>query len=244
MSRKTTSASLLFALVLAACRGNDNPPPPMPAFGNLPDVSSFAASPSDQFIVDAAALAKVSRAHPYNGAGTSCAHTGAHLHFPDTGLDYRVEMRAPADGVVARITPCFNLGNGNDKFEVDIAVATHNAEPLLFEFSLEPFAGLQCQSNPDFYKQFIFVSLGQTVKKGDVIALLLKKGGIGGDATHVHFDLQDMQSGAFHCPNIFTDGIESSFAAVYGSETCILVPFGPSAGFCYQPAAGEDLTGL
>jgi hypothetical protein len=244
MSPKTTWAFLLFALVLAACKGKDNPPLPMSAFSNLPDVASFAASPSDQFIVDTAGLSKVSRAHPYKGAGTSCPHTGAHLHFKDDVSDYRVEMRAPADGVVARITPCFNLGNGNDKFEVDIAVATHNGEPLLFEFSLEPFAGLQCQSNADFYKQFIFVSLGQTVKKGDVIALLLKKVGIGGDATHVHFDLQDMQSGAFHCPNIFTAAIESSFAGVYGSETCSGAPFGPSAGFCYQPAAGEDLTGL
>jgi hypothetical protein len=243
MSPKTPWELLFFALVLAACKGNGNPPPPMPAFGNLPDVSSFAASPSDQFIVDTAALAQVSRAHPYKGAGTSCAHTGAHLHFKDTGADYRVQFRAPADGVVARITPCFDLGNGNDKFEVDVAIASHNGQPLLFEYSLEPFAGLQCQANPDFYKQYIFVSEGQTVKKGDFIAILLKKGGTG-DATHVHFDLQDMQSGAFHCPNIFTSAIESAFAAVYGNETCSGVPFAPTDGFCYKPATGEDLTGL
>jgi hypothetical protein len=233
---------LVFALFLASCSAKKEESLPPSVFSNLPDVSSFASSPSDQFIVDAAGLMQVSRAHPYKGAGTSCAHSGAHLHFKDTGSDYRVEMRAPADGVVARITPCFDLGNGNDKFEVDLAVALHKGEPLLFEYSIEPFAGLQCQANPDFYKQFIFVSAGQNVKKGDVIALLFRKGATGGDATHVHFNLQDMFSGNFYCPNVFNDAVEASFSGVYGSETCAGVPFGPT--FCYQPAAGEDLTGL
>jgi len=240
MTPKKLALHCLFSLtlLLAGCEKKDE----TLLGANLPDISSFASSPSDQFIIDSSSIAHVSRAHPYKGAGTSCAHQGAHLHFMDTGFDYTVDMRAPADGVVLRITPCFNLGNGNDKYEVDIGIAKHNGQSLLFEFSLEPFAGLLCQSNSDFYKQFILVSQGQTVQKGQVIARLNKKTGVGGDATHVHFDLQDMQSGNFHCPNIFTPAIAAQFGTLYGAETCSGTPF--PATLCYQPAAGEDLTGL
>ncbi len=241
MTPKKLSLHCVFSLMLllAACsQKKDELLPDV----NLPDISSFASSPSDQFIVDSAAMTRVSRAHPYKGAGTACAHRGAHLHFMDTGSDYTVDMHAPADGVVLRITPCFNLGNGNDKYEVDIGIAKHNGQSLLFEFSLEPIAGLLCQSNADFYKQFILVSQGQTVQKGQVIARLYKKGGVGGDATHVHFDLQDMLSEDFHCPNIFTSAITAQFATHYGTETCNGTAF--PATFCYQPAAGEDLTAL
>ena len=84
----------------------------------------------------------------------------------------------------------------------------------------------------DYYKKYIFVAEGQSVKKGDVIAKLYKPDAQS-DSTHIHFHVSSKLSGGFHCPNIFTPSINSDFKNVSGGKP-----------LCYQPAEGEDLTGL
>lgn len=207
-----------------------------------PSIHSFTTTPSDQFIIANVDMKKVTRAHPFKGAGLSCSHQGAHLHFKDSIHNYTVNIYAPADGTITRITTCYDLGNGNDKYDLALAFAKDGGNDVLFCYSLEPFAGMLCTGNPDAYKQYILVTLGQKVKKGDVIARLFKEGDVGDD-THLHFHLQNDKTGTFHCPNIFNAAISSAFQKLHGNENCSGTAFG-STGLCYLPGAGEDLTGL
>src|SRR5688500_4829477 len=98
MKASTAFVSALVALALCspACSSDDEAL-------DLPEISSFASSPSDQFLIDSTGLALVSRAHPYKGAGSGCAHEGAHLHFEDTGSDYTVDVFAPVAGTISRV---------------------------------------------------------------------------------------------------------------------------------------------
>ena len=119
----------------------------------LRDLSEIVSNPSDQFIIDSDGLSKVSRAHPYMGSNESCAHAGAHLHFQSEDSPYLINVYAPVDGVIGSIDKCYDLGNGNDKFTVNLKFASHQGSDLSLSLSLEPFAGYLCQEDEDYYSQ-------------------------------------------------------------------------------------------
>ncbi len=207
---------------------------------SLPTLSEIIDNPSDQFILDAEGLEKVSRAFPYKGAASDCAHEGAHLHFKSEDNPYEIKVYAPTDGVISNIDNCYDLGNGNDKFGIAIKIATLESKNITFSLSLEPMSGMYCQDNSDFYDQYIHVTDGESINKGDHIATLFKEPG--GDGTHIHFHITKSGSNSFYCPNIFNTDIVNQFSSVTGSETCNGESFGDT--LCYLPNASEDLTGL
>ena len=90
---------------------------------SLPNLSEIIDNPSDQFILDSQGLEKVSRAFPYKGAASDCAHEGAHLHFKSEDNPYEIKVYAPTDGIISNIDNCYDLGNGNDKFGIAIKIA-------------------------------------------------------------------------------------------------------------------------
>ena len=196
------------------------------------ELAEIISNPSDQFIIDSDGLTKVSRASPFIGGNEPSAHAGAHLNFSTESTPYLVNIYAPADGTISNIQNCYDLGNGNDKYGMVLAFATHEGSKVSLSLSLEPFGGYLCQDDKDYYKQYIFVVKGQSVKKGDVIAKLYKPDAKS-DSTHIHFHVSSKLSGGFHCPNIFTPSINNDFKNVSGGKT-----------LCYKPVEGEDLTGL
>ncbi len=120
-----------------------------------------------------------------------------------------------------------------------IAFANHDGDAVELDYSIEP-DGTPCAANPDAYAPYLLVEEGDAVVKGQLIARQLKTAN-GSDGAHVHFDLRN--GGDVACPNIFTAAVTSSFDAHYGTEACSGTPFAAPT-FCFQPDAGEDLTGL
>lgn len=209
---------------------------------DLPTIADFSATPADLFFVQDADLAKISRATPYFGSGTSCAHQGAHVHFTDSDAPYTVDIVAPFAGVISDVTTCFDIGT-TDRYGVDLIFATSGDDNVAMHFSIEPQDGHHCSDaddDADFYSQYILVTEGEEVTKGQVLARFVKFAN-GSDGAHVHFDLND-DSGEKYCPNVFNQTITDAFQAVYGDSTCdgAALP----ATFCYEPDASEDLTGL
>lgn len=236
------STLLLLSLLLCSCKKKSTL---ATTALTLPEISTFATTPSDQFILSATGLAKVSRAFPYKGTLSTCAHQGAHLNFTNSGAPYAVDLIAPAAGTISRIDPCYVL-SGSDKYEVSMKFATSGDEAVSMDFSLEPQHGYLCSggvsgSDNGFYSTYIRVTEGQTVAKGDVIAQMYKSNS-GDDGAHIHFNLRVSGRSAFACPNIFSSTITSQFGALYGGETCSGTSM-PST-LCYLPDSTEDLTGL
>lgn len=206
---------------------------------SLPDISFFTTNPTDHFIISSNDYSKVSNAFPFKGNSTSCPHTGAHLHFTTTGAPYHVELYAPVDGIIESVEKCVDLGTV-DRFGISLAFAQHNGQTLGFYFSIEPAQGKLCSAgDPDYYAQYIFVTVGQTVQKGDLLAYFPKLDTID-SGPHLHFHLGDLSG--HYCPNIFNSTVMAEFGSLYGFETCNGQSL-PNT-FCYQPGTGEDLTGL
>ncbi len=202
---------------------------------SFPDISTFKTNPANLFIISDADFTKyISWTSPFFGTNSSCAHSGGHINFTSTGAPYEVNLIAPVDGVISRVDNCFNLGT-NDKFDVSLNFAQYQNNPVSLDYSIEPFAGLKCANNPDFYKQYIFVTEGQQVKAGDIIAKIPKFAPEGG--THVHFNLS--ANGKMTCPNIFSQAIVNEFASK-NQNGCNGQPITQST-FCYLPGPGEDL---
>lgn len=231
-------ACLLLALV-AGCKKNVVNPS-----GNtltLPDISSFAQTPSDQFILDASGLALVENSFPFKGDGLACSHQGAHLPLKQTGNDYTVNVYAPADGYVNRIADCGEAG-GFSKYEISLAFAQWSGNVVTFEYSFEP--GLDpglCTGPNGYYDKYIHVAKGDNVKKGQVIAQMFKSKNLS-EGAHIHFHLASVGSNTFFCPNIFNETVTKAFAAQNGIESCEGNAFG--ATLCYKPADGQDIVGL
>lgn len=210
---------------------------------NLPDILDFASSPSDTFVVDSTGQTKVSRAFPFKGTGSACAHAGAHLHFTNTGAPYLVDLIAPADGVITRVESCVVV-NSNDRYGVNLTFAQTGGKNVTFSYSIEPMDGYHCSggvqgSDNGAYAPYILVQEGESVTKGQVIARMYKPNN-GSDGSHLHFHLQTEGNSGFQCPNIFDSAVTTTFASLYGTEDCSGTDFGAPT-FCYQPGAGEDL---
>ena len=213
-----------------------------PDVSNLPLITSFFNSPSDQFLISESDMAKLSRTLPFFGNSTECAHTGGHLHFTNDEAPYLVGLYAPADGIVSRIDKCF-ASDLTDRFGLDLTIAkTQNNEAVSMHYSIEPIEigddnAFPCsQGDDDFFSEYILVSLGQEVQKGDLLAYFPKFENQSDDGAHLHFNLRiDNQ----HCPNIFNSAIVSSFSQNFTQQSCGTNPIPET--FCYQPDSGEDL---
>lgn len=205
------------------------------AVGDLPDIATLQTTLSDTFFLDADGMAKVSRTTPYVGASSACAHTGAHVHFSNTGAPYTVNLYAPADGVITGVTTCYDIGE-SDRYGIDMAIANDNGTSVIFEFSIEPQDGHPCTSGEaNAFAQYIQVTEGQTVSKGDVLGQMLKTDD-GDDGAHVHYNLA--KGDAFFCPNIFATSIVTQLSAIFGADSC-----GDTFtdSLCFQTTADERL---
>ncbi len=184
----------------------------------LPDIQKFKTDPSDRFIVD---IPTINAGHPFRGRRANQPHQGAHTHWDNTDnawpqggtspKDYPV-LYAVADGYISRIDYSFPVG-ANDRYGVDLSFAENDSTVYLFCYGIEPMIP---EPSKDFYRQFIFVTQGQRVQKGDTIAAMYlpPSAGIG---CHIHFHIQQTGMNNFLAPAIFTDGVVDSFHAAWGA---------------------------
>jgi hypothetical protein len=189
-------------------------------------------------------LDHVTGGHPYKGRNANQPHSGAHVYLGNptnvwpkggTGPANYPPIYAATDGVVTNVTPTFRLTSGADRYGVAVAFA-RDAKGSVYRlhYAIEPFVP---EPAKDFYKQFILVSEGQEVKKGDVIAYLYAPPGQ--VHTHICLRIQPIR-GEHMAPAIFTRDIVEPFHATWkdhfrndGDD-----PMPPCMG--YKVTAGEN----
>lgn len=211
---------VLLALLMAACSSSTRLTPQADspvsfqdsAYASLPELASFATQKTDQFLVD---MALVARGNPYMGRRAEHPHTGAHVHFEQSGHDWPRGGTAPenyppiyavSDGIIARIVETFNIGK-NDRYGVYLALAHEGNTLWSMDYSIEPYAP---EPSPGFYAQFITVHNGERVKKGQIIAYMYLPGS-DVDAAHIHFELISLNEGKMKAPAIFTPDVMRQF---------------------------------
>ena len=189
----------------------------------LPDIQSFRANPTDQFLVD---FEQIRSGHPYLGKQSNTPHTGGHIHFviPDEPIDSVRPERFPAiyamaDGYVSRVDYSFRLREvfnqqlqrsvANTRYGIDLVFATLEGHPVSMHYSIEPFTD---PGDNRFYDKFVLVRVGQKVRKGDLIARMYihpdrrMSGG-----THIHFNLIGGKDHRFMAPAIFSRNVTDRF---------------------------------
>ncbi len=211
--------ALLAAVFLPAVGcGDDQSSPTEPEYPDLPDIQSFKTSPSDAFLVD---VSTVDAGFAFKGRRANTPHQGAHVHWDNTSNKWPVGGTAPenfpaiyaaADGYVDGIDDKFSVG-ANDRYGINIAFAKSGALIDLLCYSIEPMVP---EPAADFYKQFIKVTRGQKVKKGDVIAYMYLPPGAG-IGCHIHFHVQQKSQNNFLAPAIFAGAVVDSFSARWGT---------------------------
>jgi hypothetical protein len=204
---------LLFIGILCACSNSTSE-----TSSNLPDISTFSNSPSDQFIVDMNVIAD---GHMYRGKNANDPHTGAHVHFKsnsgaspdwpeDTLPDAYPEIYAFADGTISKIDTYYEVTNAEKthcRYGITLDFAQQNGQTIKMSYSIEPMID---PGDETYYMNYIKVNDGDTVYKGDVIAYMY----LSTEATinkdhHIHFNL--IKSNATQAPVLFTNDIMSQF---------------------------------
>ena len=192
------------------------------AVRSLPDITSFRDKPSDRFLVD---LELVRTGHPYKGKNADSPHTGGHVYFrlpktpiPATDVERFPAIYAVADGVISRIDYSFRLRPvpvsggrhvSNTRYGIGILFAKSGGHGVEMHYSIEPFID---PGDPTFYTRFIFVKVGQRVKKGDVIArMYLPPSSEVASSSHIHFNLMHTGRYTFQSPSIFDRSIVTRF---------------------------------
>lgn len=209
-------------------------------FGSdLPNISNFKNNPTNIFIVKDKDLKYISSTTPFMGKNTTCPHSGAHINFTNDNAPYEVDIITPVDGRISRVQNCFDLGI-HDKFDVSVSFASLNGEEVSLDYSIEPFDGLRCKNNPDYYKKYIKVNVGDIVKAGDVIAVMPKFSSDPKTGTHIHYNLHVNGLDGLLCPNIFSQTIVDKLSSIYMKGVCGGAPITQST-LCYLPQAGEDI---
>ena len=186
----------------------------------LPDISTFAVSPSDQFLVD---LSVVRSGHPYLGKHAARPHTGCHVYFkapdktshPDDPTSYP-PIYAVADGYVSRVDEYFRLRPivtagrtvTNVRYGVTLAIAQREGAAVDFHYSIEPMID---PGDENFYLPFLKVEPGQRVKQGDVIAYMYLPRSPENENSHIHFNL--VHERQFQAPAIFDRNTVNQFHA-------------------------------
>ena len=224
--RKILSFVLLFAIasaVLQCGKKESGPVQPQNNDGtnhpneSLPDIQKFKTDPSDRFLVD---VQTITAGHPFRGRRANQPHQGAHTHWDNTANEWPKGGTSPrnypaiyavTDGYISRVDPKFPVG-ANDRYGVDLAFAEDDSTTFLFCYGIEPMVA---EPSPDFYRQFIFVTPGQHVTKGDTIATMYlpPSAGIG---CHIHFHVQQTGRNNFLAPAIFKSEAVDSFHARWG----------------------------
>jgi len=216
--------SLICSIFIPGCKNDSGPVQPDNGNGqqntdgaNLPDIQKFRTDPSDRFLAD---VETITAGYPFRGKRANQPHQGAHTHWDNTQNtwpkggtspeDYPV-IYAVADGIISRIDYKLAVGAA-DRYGVDLSFAENDSSTYLFCYGIEP---LVPEPSPDFYKQFIRVTLGQQVQKGDTIAFMYlpQSAGIG---CHIHFHIQQTGKNNFLAPAIFTADVVDSFHARWG----------------------------
>lgn len=193
----------------------------------LPPIRSFLNEPSDRFLVE---LDVVRSGHPYKGKNARRPHTGGHIYFklPEkpvaaAEVDRFPAIYAMADGVITRIDYSFRLREikvsdgrrraSNTRYGVGLMFATSAGKGISMHYSIEPFTD---PGNEEFYRSFIFVEVGQRVKKGDIIArMYLPADPLINQNTHIHFNLTGGPKNTFLSPSIFDKRIVRRFHATW-----------------------------
>ena len=184
---------------------------------DLPDIQQFKTNPSDRFLVD---IQTIIAGHPFKGKRANTPHQGAHTHWDNTHNAWPQGGTLPsnypaiyavADGYINRIDYTFPLGAA-DRYGIDLTFAGNDSSVYLFCYGIEP--GVP-EPSVDFYKQFIRVTLGQHVEKGDTIAYMYlpASADIG---CHIHFHVLQMNRNNFLAPAIFKSDVVDSFYTKWG----------------------------
>lgn len=235
------AATVLTLSLLWSCKKSED------TIRELPNITDWQTNPSDQFIIGMSDLTTaVSRTSPYTGTASACVHPGAHLHFAQSVSSTKlINVYAPATGTITRVDPCM-INGAHDKYEMSIQFAKSNDRAVSFDLSLEPFAGHPCSGgvvsqDNSFFHNYILVTAGESVTKGQLVAKLYIPAG-SSDDTHIHFNTS-VDTAGFACPNIFNSTISNAFDNYFSSTGCAGGPY-TGSGFCVQPGPGEDQTGL
>ena len=201
-----------------------------------PDISYFATNKSDRFLVD---FEDIIAGHPYVGQRSPSPHNDAQVYFSNTDprwlnaskpSDYP-PVYAVADGTIVlshgdswsynvRDKTFFDPPWWHVKYDFNLEIATENGKPLVFMYSLEPQIVFTDQPK-DFYKEFVLVSHGQRVQKGDILAYLyvppLAQRVTPTSSTHISFALHPSGSNEWdmRAPAIFTEDIVKKFGDIY-----------------------------
>ncbi len=186
---------------------------------SAPNISTFLTTPSDQFIID---TQYIYRGHPYKGDNANTPHAGGHAHVANLENEWPLDGTAPenyvpiyavADGEIDRVESYYLTGE-NYAYHIALHFADTDAgRPLEFLYSIEPFID---PADETFYEDFILVTEGQEVAKGDVIAYFYIPPDSIGD-THIHFHIEN--NGAIQAPAIFTSEVVAAFAAQWGETS-------------------------
>src|SRR5712692_766686 len=201
------------------------------AFADLPSLSQFQTNRSDRFPVD---IAYIDAGHPFKGSGAHVPHAGAHANWDNTSNSWPrggtavsnyPAFYAVADGYVDRVDYTLRVETVDshglpitvDRYGLDLAFARDGCTVYVFGYSIEPFIR---EPSPGFYRPFILVSVGQHVRKGDIIAYMyLPPGPRPGEppgpgiGSHLHFHILQKNRNLFKAPAIFSEALVDSFYA-------------------------------
>jgi len=201
---------------------------------SLPNITYFAKNKSNRFFVD---FEDVIAGHPYVGARSPRPHNDAQVYFSNTDQrwinakkpsDYP-PIYAVADGYVN--LPKSSFYNVVDHSDVDPAwwhvaynftlrIAKDGNSYIEFLYQMEPYMIPDIIGKPkDFYKQFILVTNGQYVKKGDILAYMYvpsfsEMAGSKGASSHIAFSLIK-QPKTIYAPAIFSEEVVAKFGDIY-----------------------------
>ena len=242
---------LLFLIAFIGCSTSSAPS----SSSTYPDISTFNTSRSNQFIVD---MDVVADGHMYRGEACSNPHTGAHVHFPNnsgesppypngTAVTDYPKIYAFADGKVSKIDRYYEVTNPEKthyRYGIIIEFASSSGETISMSYSIEPMID---PGDESFYSDYITVSIGDVVKKGDVIAYMyLSTDADVGTGHHIHFNL--IKNSAMQAPALFTSTIMTDFVDKISTSNGGVRNFdgdkntGTWMGDCmgYKIAAGEN----
>jgi len=186
-------------------------------YSNLPDISTFKTQKSDQFIID---IPDMCSGFPFKGRRAKKPHQGAHVHFDNTGDPWPKggvdkpenypPIYAPLDGVILRVDYSFHYGDNLDSYCIDLAFAKDSSGSIyILHYSIEPMIA---EPSTNFYRQFIFISKEQEVKKGDIIAYMYTPPSSStASGIHIHFHIKRMNVEGFMAPALFTYAVVKKF---------------------------------
>ena len=96
------------------------------------------------------------------------------------------------------------------KYDIMMQIAVDAGREVTFSYSIESFV---TPSDPRFYEPFIHVTVGQEVRKGDIIAHHYMAGNSG---AHIHYQMnRNSSSGGFLSPSIFTQSIVDQLMPIW-----------------------------